>query len=121
MTHPLFETHRATLDGALAALAKRDYWSPYPEVMSGKIYGETANAEAKTRFEAQLGTPFELDQRGNGTIGNERSPYGFDLGILYPKADVDTLLTAAKAPLSAWRKAGIEARTGICLEILQRL
>jgi phenylacetic acid degradation protein paaN len=121
MTHPLFETHRATLDGALEALAKRGYWSPYPEVMSGKIYGETANADAKARFEAQLGKPFELDQRGNGTVGNERSPYGFDLGISYPKADIDSLLTAAKTSLSAWRKAGVETRVGVCLEVLQRL
>lgn len=121
MTHPLFETHRATLNAALEALAKRGYWSPYPEVMSGKIYGETANAEAKARFEAQLGKPFELDQAGAARVGNERSPYGFDLGILYPKADVDALLAAAKASLSAWRKAGVEARTGVCLEILQRL
>ena len=64
MTHPLFEAHRATLDGALDALAKRGYWSPYPETMSGKIYGETANAEAKARFEAQMNKPFELDQHG---------------------------------------------------------
>jgi phenylacetic acid degradation protein paaN len=121
MTHPLFETHRATLDGALEALAKRGYWSPYPETMSGKIYGETANAEAKARFEAQLGKPFELDQAGTGRVGSERSPYGFDLGITYPKPQIEALVAAAKAGLSAWRKAGIEARTGICLEILQRL
>jgi phenylacetic acid degradation protein paaN len=121
MTHPLFETHRATLDGALEALAKRGYWSPYPEVMSGKIYGESANAEAKARFEAQLNKPFELDQPGAGRVGAERSPYGFDLGITYPKPDIDALLAAAKAAMSAWRKAGIEARTGICLEILQRI
>ena len=84
MTHPLFEAHRATLDGALDALAKRGYWSPYPETMSGKIYGETANAEAKARFEAQMNKPFELDQTGAGRVGGERSPYGFDLGITYP-------------------------------------
>src|SRR6185369_10429926 len=121
MTHPLFETHRATLDGALDALAKRGYWSPYPEAMSGKIYGETANAEAKARFEAQLGKPFELDQAASARVGNERSPYGFDLGVSYPKADIDTLLAAAKTALSACRKAGVEARVGVCLEILQRL
>ena len=121
MTHPLFETHRAVLDGALEALAKRGYWSPYPEAMSGKIYGETANAEAKARFEAQLNKPFELDQPGSGKVGAERSPYGFDLGVTYPKPDIDAVLRAAKAALSAWRKAGVEARTGICLEILHRI
>lgn len=121
MTSPLFKTHRPTLDGALEALAKRGYWSPYPETMSGKIYGESANAEAKTRFEAQLNQPFDLDQPGAARVGTERSPYGFDLGITYPKPEIEVLLGAAKAALSAWRKAGIEARTGVCLEILHRL
>lgn len=121
MSHPLFETHRATLDGALEALAKRGYWSPYPEAMSGKIYGETANADARARFEAQLNKPFELDQAGAGQVGSERSPYGFALGITYPKPDIDVVLNAARAALSAWRKAGVETRTGVCLEILRRL
>jgi phenylacetic acid degradation protein paaN len=120
-THPLFEAHRATLDGALDALAKRGYWSPYPEVMSGKIYGETANAEAKARFEAQMNKPFELDQPGAGRVGAERSPYGFELGITYPKPEIDRLLAAAQAAMPAWRKAGVEARTGVCMEILHRL
>jgi phenylacetic acid degradation protein paaN len=121
MTHPLFETHRATLDGALEALSRRGYWSPYPETMSGKIYGETTNADAKARFEAQLNRPFELDQPGAGQVGAERSPYGFELGITYPKPDIDRLLATAQAAISAWRKAGVQARTGICLEILHRL
>ena len=89
MTHPLFETHRATLDGALEALSKRGYWSPYPETMSGNIYGETANADARARFEAQLHKPFELGPAASGRVGAERSPYGFDLGITYPKPDID--------------------------------
>ena len=38
----LFDTHRALLDGALAASAARTYWSPFPENASPKIYGETA-------------------------------------------------------------------------------
>ena len=121
MTNSLFEKHRATLDGALEAIAKRSYWSPYPEAMSGKIYGETANADARARFEAQLNKPFELGQSGKGRVGGERSPYGFDLGITYPNTDVDALLGAAKAAMPAWRKAGVEARTGVCLEILHRL
>ena len=56
-----FERHRATLDAALAALDARGYWSAYPEAPSGKIYGETANDDAKKAFEAQIGQPFALD------------------------------------------------------------
>lgn len=118
MSHPLFEKHRATLDGALSAIAQRGYWSPYPEAPSGKLYGETANADAKARFEAMLGKPFEIDQSGADRVGRERSPYGFDLGITYPKPDIDAMIAAATAAMPAWRKAGIEARAGVCLEIL---
>jgi hypothetical protein len=42
MTHPLFEKHRATLEGALGAIATRSYWSAFPEMPSPKLYGETA-------------------------------------------------------------------------------
>ena len=36
MSHPMFDKHRATLDGALNAIATRGYWSPYPEMPSPK-------------------------------------------------------------------------------------
>ncbi len=122
MSHPLFEQHRPTLDSALRAIAERGYWSPYPESPSPRVYGESANAEAKARFEAQLNRPFELKQPGTiGRVGAERSPYGFPLNITYPKADLDQLVGAAKAALPSWRKAGVEARVGVCLEILARI
>ena len=47
MTHPLLEKHRATLEGALAAIQTRGFWSAYPEQPSPKIYGETAHDEGK--------------------------------------------------------------------------
>ncbi len=122
MSHPLFDKHHATLDGALKALASRGYWTPYPESPSPRNYGESANAEAKARFDAQLNRSFVLDQPGTiGRVGAEVSPFGFALGIKYPKADIDTLLAATRAAMPAWRKAGIAARTGICLEILDRI
>ena len=72
MSHSLFEKHRATLEAALAALAKRGYWTPYPESPSPRNYGEHANAEAKARFEAQLNRPFELDEPiDGGRVGGE--------------------------------------------------
>ncbi|HEX6980725.1 MAG TPA: phenylacetic acid degradation protein PaaN [Alphaproteobacteria bacterium] len=121
MAHPLFDKHRKTLDGALEAIATRGYWTCYPESPSGKIYGETASAEAKAAFEAMLNKPFEIDQPGEGRVGAERSPYGFDLGITYPKPNIDKLIEAAQASMPSWRKAGIEARVGVCLEILDRI
>ena len=55
-------------------------------------------------------------------MSTERSPYGFDLGVSYPRAvDVDALMSAAGAGMRAWRDAGPDGRTGVCLEILSQL
>lgn len=122
MSHPLFERHRATLERALVAIAERGYWSPYPESASPKVYGEGEAEKGKAAFEALQGKPFELDQPGTvGTVGGERSPYGFPLGITYPKPDLDALLAAMGAAAAGWRRAGPEAWAGVCLEILQRI
>ena len=53
--------------------------------------------------------------------GEERSPYGLELGIAYPVADVDALLPAMTAAIPAWRDAGEETRAAVCAEILERL
>jgi phenylacetic acid degradation protein paaN len=122
VSHPLFERHQKTLNGAVSAIRSRTYWSAYPEIPSGKIYGETAKADGQAAFEARLNKPFLLEQPGTlGLVGGEVSPYGKPLGITYPKADLSLLLKAAKAAIPAWRDAGVEARVGVCLEILARL
>ena len=122
MPHPLFERHRATLERALTAIAERGYWSPYPESASPKVYGEGAAEAGKAAFDALRDRPFALDQPGTvGTVGAERSPYGFPLGITYPKADVDALFAAIGEAAAGWRRAGPEAWAGVCLEILHRI
>ena len=114
--------HRETLDRALAALADRGYWSAFPESPSPRVYGETAAAEGLAAHEAHLGTRFELDQAGTvGWVGAERSPYGPELGVTYPQADLDVLLAAAQAAMPAWRDAGPDVRAGVCVEIITRL
>jgi phenylacetic acid degradation protein paaN len=119
--HHYFEQHRAMLDGALKAVAERTYWSAAPETPSGKIYGETAKADAEAAFKAQLGKPFDLEHPGAGRLGKEESPWGFPLGITYPAASMDELAAASRAAGAAWAAAGIEARVGVCLEIIARL
>ena len=122
MTHPLFDKHQTLLNKALETLKTREYWSPYPEVPSGKIYGENAKAQGLAAFNARLNQTFELNQPGTiGEIGNEQSPWGIDLNIKYPKVDIDTLIPQMQNELASWRDAGIKARTGICLEIIDRL
>jgi len=117
------DKHREKLDAAVAACASREYYSAYDESPSPRVYGESAAAEGKAAFEAWLDTSFPIETPGsNGTVSTERSPYGFGLGVIYPRADdVDALLGAARGGMRAWRDAGPGARTGVVLEILDRL
>lgn len=125
MSDSLFEHHLETLQGALKAIRERTYWSAYPEIPSGKIYGESAKQDGLAAFEARLNKPFKLDQPcedGAGDcVGNEFSPYGKPLGVTYPKPSLDTLLPAAVSAQKKWGQASVEVRVGICLEILSRL
>lgn len=100
----------------------RAYYSAYPETPSGKIYGESANAEGKAAFEARLGKRFELGVVMNGgAVASERSPYGIPLDVAYPLADVQAVFAGAAAAMPAWIDAGADARTGVMLEMLTRL
>ncbi|CAI9411720.1 phenylacetic acid degradation protein PaaN [Nocardioides sp. T2.26MG-1] len=119
----LFDRHRDRLEAAVAACASREYYSAFDESPSPRVYGESAAAEGKAAFEAWLGGAFPLDTPGaEGTVATERSPYGFDLEVAYPRAvDIDALMSAARAGMRAWRDAGPDGRTGVCLEILSQL
>ncbi|CAM3229924.1 phenylacetic acid degradation protein PaaN [Cupriavidus taiwanensis] len=122
MSHPFFERHQALLEQATQAIATRGYWSPFAEMPSPKVYGETANADGKAAFEARLNQPFALSQPGTvGQAGKEVSPYGPELGVTYPRPDLDQLFAGVAQGMPAWRKAGPEAWVGVSLEILQRL
>jgi phenylacetic acid degradation protein paaN len=127
MTADLLSQHRERLDRALEACASREYFSAFDESPSPRVYGETAAAQGKEAFEAWLGKDFPLRTAGNdGTVATERSPYGFELGVSYPRVPatdeaVDTLLAASRTGMRTWREAGPEGRTGVCLEILDRL
>jgi phenylacetic acid degradation protein paaN len=122
MTHPLFTKHQATLDKALAAIETRGYWSPFAEMPSPKVYGETASSEGEAAFKSHLNRTFELDQPSTGeTVGSELSPFGIALGVRYPKAEPDALLAASAAAQTQWRAAGPQAWAGVSLEILSRL
>lgn len=122
MTHPLFTKHEDTLQKALAAIETRGYWSPFSEMPSPKVYGETANADGESAFKALLNKKFELDQPSTGEItAAEQSPFGFPLGIRYPKSDPDALIAAAAKAQRKWREAGPKAWIGVSLEILTRI
>lgn len=142
MTVDLLARHRDRLDRAVQACASREYFSAFDESPSPRVYGEDAAAEGKAAFEALLGRPFPFAERAQDSreraqnsaeraqnsaerarnVATERSPYGLELGVTYPRVhDVDALMVAAADGMPAWRDAGPEARVGVCLEVLDRL
>ena len=117
-----FDLHRQTLESAVSALACRAYWTPYPEVPSGKIYGESAKAEGEAGFAALMGQSFDMaGHPEQGRVGAEVSPFGPVLSIRYPAATPDQLIAAATAAAPALAAASVETRVGVCLEALARL
>lgn len=118
----LRERHRALLDGALAAIDSRGFWTPFPEIPSGKLYGETARDDGLAAYQARLGKPFVLSGHPESRrVGAEVSPWGPELGITYPAADASTLVAASQSAGVAWASASPEARVAVCLEALIRL
>lgn len=123
MTHAFFDTHHELLIKAMQAIRERTYWSAYPEMPSGRIYGETAKDDGQKAFEGRLNQTFDLPGHPGtaGGIGAEVSPFGMALAVKYPKVELDALLTAADKAMQGWKKADIETRVGVCIEILHRL
>lgn len=117
-----FDRHRPMLDAAIAALRTREFWTPFPEIPSGKIYGESAREDGETGFAALLGTAFDLPGHPEQSrLGAELSPYGPELRITYPAAGAQALVAAAESARPALAAAGVRARVGVCLEALARL
>lgn len=119
----LFEKHAKLMSDALAAIEKRHFWSPFPEIPSTKIYGETAKDDGLAAFEAARQSAFELPDypTTTGQAGAEKSPYGVELNIQYPTCAIDTLIEESQNSRAAWATLTPQARAGICLEILTQI
>ncbi len=114
--------HKKTLTDALRAIKTREYYSPYFEVPSSKVYGENAKSEGVAFLKDLDGQKFVLDGHpAKGTISGEQSPYGFDLNISYPATGVDSLINESQTAYVDWQTASVEERLGVCLETLNRL
>lgn len=117
-----FARHRDLLLRAVEAVSQRTFWTPFPEIPSGKIYGETARADGKAAYDVTLNAPFAIEGHPEESrVGGEISPWGGDLGISYPAAKPETLIAASQAAAEGWADAPAEARVGVCLEALARL
>jgi len=120
----LYEKHKDILHKAVDALHERTFFAAYPEHPSPKIYGETADADGRKKFQEGLGKQFEeLNQdTPDGWIGVEESPYLQEpLGIEYPRFTVETLINRANVAFNQWRKVDASERAGILVESLDRL
>ena len=58
--------------------------------------------------------------RPAGTAASSR-PTASSSNVTYPVCDIDALIAAGQKAMAGWQAAGAEGRTGICLEILDRL
>ncbi|WP_371643177.1 phenylacetic acid degradation protein PaaN [Streptomyces mirabilis] len=118
-----FARHRALLEQAVTATASRGHWTPYPESPSRSVYGEDAAKAGEAAFHERLDGHFELPGHpaSGTTSATETSPYGFPLGVTYPRLAPDEAVAAARAATGPWRAAGPDARAGVAAEILARL
>ncbi|MFE5211586.1 phenylacetic acid degradation protein PaaN [Streptomyces sp. NPDC056600] len=118
-----FARHRTLLEKAVSAAVSREHWTPYPESPSKSVYGEDAAPLGEASFKEQIGRPFDLPGHpAEGRVApEEQSPYGFPLGISYPRLTPDAAVAAARKAVAAWRAAGPDTRAGVAAEILARL
>jgi phenylacetic acid degradation protein paaN len=118
-----YPKHRELLEQAVAACAVRGFWTPYVEAPSARAYGAEAAEQGEAAFRAHLDAPFPLaGQPGTGSVpGAEVSPYGFTLGVSYPRVTPEEAIAGARSAAVQWRSARPETRAGVAAEILARL
>ena len=120
MSNELFERHKALLELALAATATRGAFNAWPDKPAD--YNDVLQEEGRQTFTNYCDSYFYLDQPGVGErIGRESSPYGFELGIQYPKTNLATIMPVAHRAGEAWARVAVEARAGVLLEVLHQL
>ena len=117
------DLHRESISKAVSAVTDRSFFAHWPEIPSGKIYGETAQVDGEERFKSMLNSIFTFPhQTGtvNSTLGEEQSPFGFPLGILYPRFDIEETIKQSSIAQKKWKAIPTMERAGILLEVLER-
>ncbi len=121
----LFDKHQGTIEKAIEAIHKREFYAAYNEMPSPQVYGETAEADQKKVYESQLDSKFEKLKQSHDAwvLSDEQSPYtSKKLGISYPVfSDLNKYISAAQAASSDWKKTDAKTRAGILAETLERL
>lgn len=120
----LYKKHKDLLDKAVKALHERTFFAAYPEHPSPSVYGETADADGRKKFQGMVGKKFEELAQDDPVawIGVEESPYmQTPLNITYPSYGVESLIEKGLTAFNQWRKVDANERAGILVESLERL
>jgi phenylacetic acid degradation protein paaN len=120
----LYIKHKDLLTKAVKAIHERTFFAAYPEHPSPTVYGETADADGRKKFQDGLGKKFEglKQQNPSSWVGVEESPYmQTPLNIQYPQFDTETLVQRAETAFHQWRKVSAEDRAGVLIESLDRV
>ncbi len=118
----LQESYKQIINNAVKAINERVFFAQYPE--HPKPYGEDAPAKGLEFFNASLNQPFnELLQTGSsGSAGEEVSPYTLQpLGIQYPTATVDTLITNSRKAFALWKNVSVDDRAEVLVDSLENI
>src|SRR6478752_3489328 len=118
----LFNKHEALVNEAIAATTIRNYYTPYPEMP--KAYAEDADAKAKAYISAVMNNNFGelLQEASEGWVGEEISPYlQLGIGVKYPTKAIQAYIHDAEKAQKPWSRTSVTDRTGILVEVLERL
>ncbi len=119
-----FEQHQTIISRAIEALHQRTFYAQYPEFPSPKIYGETADADGRAKFQSVVGKQFNelLQDQPSSWIGQEESPYMQEpLNIQYPQFETEVLISRALESFDQWRKIPPEERASLLVESLEKI
>ncbi|MFQ3199319.1 MAG: phenylacetic acid degradation protein paaN [Zhongshania sp.] len=121
-TMNFFQQHRERFELAQLACRERHHWSAFPELHAHPQRKDGPNA-AEQFLKSLMGFRFDIEQPGiEQYIGEEVSPYTqVKLDITYPQSDIDSLFSAAKVAMSDWVFSSVEIRTGVLMEVVERL
>lgn len=116
-----FAKHQELLEAAIAAIDERTFFTPYPEHHSA--WGKEGFAEGEKAFVKRLNKEFAgLFQSSKVWVGDEQSPWTQEaLKVRYPIGNPEEYVVEAKLQQRAWKNADVQTRTGLLIEVLDRL
>ena len=118
----LFEKHKTLLINSIEAIKSRKYFSAFPE--TPKAYGLDADINAKKYISTVMNNNFNelLQDQSKECIGEEISPYlQVGLGVRYFVYNASDIFKKSELAKVSWCNTTIETRTGILLEVLERI